>query len=1043
MVQSASDPGLPRSVPAFRPDEHGAEFRPGAAVGVADPAEGAVAGTGVPGLVGRARELAALRARLAEAAAGRGGVVALGGEPGIGKTRLAQAFAAIAHAGGAAVRWGRCYEGEWAPPYGPWLEALAEHARAVGPDRLRSDLVDLGPWAAPLGQAVPALRAVLPDPAPPPPLTPEEERFRLNDAAARFLLAAAREQPLLVVLDDLQWADRPSLALLRHVARLADRAKLLIVVTYRDGGLDREHRLTDALAELRREAAFAALPVKGLDREEVTDLLAQAVRREVSPELGRAIHGETGGNPFYVREVMRHLLDEGALVDRDGRWAAERGIRELGVPEGVRQVVGRRLARLSAPTRRLLDHAAVFTGGVDFAVLLALTGLPEEDLLDALDEALAAQVLRAADNRRETYEFAHAIVRHALVAEWARNPSRVARLHRQAAEALERVHAGHELAHAAELAIQYHASAALPGAARGVPYALAAAEQARAAYARERAVDFLRIARDLSGDLDPGSRGTILCRLATAEAEALLLADAQRTVPEALAALAAGEAAPSQVAAFLTTLAQALKASGAEGAVWRPLVERGLALVGNDHGLTWARLTLLIDPVEPIPSEVLRAGRWLGFDPEAVAVARLHGDEEDYARTLEPFDPRDRLETRALIALGRSWSRPTAVLRALTVAANELQYRHGAFAEAMDLWREVQATAERYGATSWQAQALNQLTLLHVARGEFGLARETEARTAELVARLGPIGGGAGEPEAIAAERTSSFALYLDGDWPALAAFWTRFGSGPATGANEITTLAGPVYAAMAALAHARAGTTAEARRLLAALTPILESMDPKAGNHNGAVALAADAVWTLEARDLAAAYRRLALDVIGAGVGDYPQTSNQQTVARMATLRGDPSEARPYFAQAREVLEASGQRPLRAIVDHDEALAEAGFDGAGGDRIGQLLDAALAAFADLGMAGWGERTQELAARIGPRAEGRAIYPAGLSEREADVLRLIARGYSDRQISDELFISPRTVNAHVRNMLTKTNRINRTELSVWAVEHGLVASAER
>lgn len=333
-------------------------------------------GRGLPGLVGRAREVVALRAALAEAAAGRGGVVAIGGEPGIGKTRLAQAAAALAREAGGGVRWGRCDEGEWAPPYGPWAEILAEHADA-DPARLRADLAALGPAAAPLSRLLPALGDLLPGGGAAAALSPEEERFRLHDAVARLLAAAAAERPLLLVLDDLQWADRPSLALLTHLARGLDRCRMLVVVTYRDGALDRDHPLTEALAALRREAGFASLTLKGLDRGAVVELLAQATRREVSPELGRAIHGETGGNPFYVGEVMRHLVDQGAVVAREGRWAAAEAPRAPRAPEGVRQVVGHRLGRLGAPTRRLLDRAAVFTAGVDFAVLRELTGLPE------------------------------------------------------------------------------------------------------------------------------------------------------------------------------------------------------------------------------------------------------------------------------------------------------------------------------------------------------------------------------------------------------------------------------------------------------------------------------------------------------------------------------------------------------------------------------------------------------------------------------------------------------------------------------------------
>jgi DNA-binding CsgD family transcriptional regulator len=428
----------------------------------------------------------------------------------------------------------------------------------------------------------------------------------------------------------------------------------------------------------------------------------------------------------------------------------------------------------------------------------------------------------------------------------------------------------------------------------------------------------------------------------------------------------------------------------------------------------------------------------LGFDREAVRGARLLGDEEDHARTIDSFDGRSRDETRTLVDLARTWSRPTSRLRVLTAAANDLQYRHGAFREALDLWEEVLKMAERFGAISWQAQALNQLTLLRIALGDFGPARETEAQVSALLSRLGPEGGSAGEPDALALERASSFAYYLDGDWSRIASYWEAFSSRSTSLGNYVTTLSGPLFAAMAALAHARAGERDSTERVLTELTPLLESLVPDGGNlgQNGAVAFATASAWIARVDHFAPVYRRLVRGVVEAGVGDYPQTSNDLTAARVAALVGDEAEARAGYARARAALERSGQRPLRAIVDHDEAVALVRLGGLAPDRSIELLGAARKEFTSLGMDGWARRSEAVLDEVA--AVGwRSTYPAGLSEREAEVLRLVARGYPDRQIADALFISPRTVNAHVRNLLTKTDRSNRTELSVWAVEQGL------
>jgi predicted ATPase len=293
---------------------------------------------------------------------------------------------------------------------------------------------------------------------------------------------------------------------------------------------------------------------------------------------------------------------------------------DLGIPDGVRRVVTHRVSRLAAPTSNVLHAAAAFTGGVAFPVLQAVTELPEDVLLDSIDEALRAGLIHVLAGPAVAYDFAHAIVRHTLYAEL--NPDRRARPHRRIATALEQMYGDHAADHVAELAAQYHASASLPDAPRGVPYCLSAAQQARASYAHERAVTFLRMARDLAQAEAPDARASIWSALAIAEAEALMLDAAQRSIEEALAALAQAGAEAIERAGFLVEVARALKEGGASHAVWEHLVERGLALVGDRRDLAWARLMLLRDHLEPVSSASITAGQWLGYDPRAVAIAR-------------------------------------------------------------------------------------------------------------------------------------------------------------------------------------------------------------------------------------------------------------------------------------------------------------------------------------------------------------------------------------------------------------------------------------
>ncbi|MGH2535063.1 MAG: helix-turn-helix transcriptional regulator [Thermomicrobiales bacterium] len=988
--------------------------------------------------VGRESELAALAARFEGARAGRGSVALLAGEPGIGKTRVVRAFADYARERGALVLWGRSYEGDWSPPYAPWVEAIGGFVRAADPLLVRgalgqsllerpglaaqvgTSLAELVPDLAPLVADLPSLVS----------LGPNEERYRLYDAVVRFLLRLAAKQTVVVVLDDIHWADRASLELLRHLGHFVGQGAVLVVATYRDLELDGKHPLTQLLPVLRRDADAAPIALRGLPIVDVDRLIGG------NDGLANAIHQETNGNPFFIHELVRHLADEGALVPNGRGWVVHGDLADLGIPEGVRQVVARRLARLSSDAERLLSHAAVFTGGFDFAVLPALTGIPEDALLDAVDETLAARLIQPVEPGPERYDFVHAIVRNVLADSWS--PSRRVRIHRRAAEALLRAYPGRECEHAAELAVQYHRSLSLPGEDAGISYALYAADAARRAHSPDQIVTFLRIARDLAANTNAAIRAANLTRLAVAEAEAVLIDEARRTIDEASQVLDECRADSATLAEFLATVANALKwRASADSRVWRPLVERGLSLCGDRHDRTWARLMLQVDPVEPVSRETIRAGRWLGYDPEAIAVLRATGDEEDFARTVESFDHRTRAETDAYVTRARGWSNPTAIMQALTAAANDYHYQHGAFRDAANLWRELIALGERYGALSWQAQAWNQITWLHVAAGRFAEARASEARANDLLTRLGP----GRKPESLAMEMATSFAMYLGGDWPTIAAYWTRFVDDPTMGPNDISTLAGALYGALAAYAHTEAGTTDESRRLLDVLTPVLTASEPIDCNLNGAVAHAATAIWRLRADDLATQYRRLALKLIEAERGDYPQCSNALSVARMAALLGQIDEAREYFDRARRTLHAAEQDPLLATVDFDEAIALLHADESA-SRAAELFDSAIAGFESMDMPIWADRAREGQNTLATRPAGRAALPAGLTEREVDVLRLVARGQSDRQISEELYISPRTVNAHLRNMLTKTDSANRTELSIWAFAHGLVTRGD-
>jgi DNA-binding winged helix-turn-helix (wHTH) protein len=302
-------------------------------------------------LTGRRNELERLEQRLEKARSGSGGLAFLVGEAGIGKTRLLEEFALRARGAGAQVLIGRCFEGEFAPPFGAFAEAIRAYVKESDPETLREEI---GGFGGVLAKLVPGLLEHFPDLPVPVNLAPEEERARLLDAVAQVLWNVARRTPLVVLLDDLHWAEGGTLALLRYLARFLTSHRLLLVGAYRDVELGHEHALHSTLLALRREHEFETIALAGLDRAAVTQLLGALARHEVPAAFVEAITAETGGNPLFVREVLLHLLEEGKVERITGRFTSRFSIQEMGIPESVRQVMRHRLDGLSKEANRLL-----------------------------------------------------------------------------------------------------------------------------------------------------------------------------------------------------------------------------------------------------------------------------------------------------------------------------------------------------------------------------------------------------------------------------------------------------------------------------------------------------------------------------------------------------------------------------------------------------------------------------------------------------------------------------------------------------------------
>ncbi len=475
--------------------------------------------------VGRGDELTRLVELWVGATSGTPAAAFIGGEPGVGKSRLAGQIAAQAHAAGALVLYGRCDE-DLAAPLQPFLEALRALVPALGPARVGAvRAVDE------LARVVPELAELLPDRAPAVRADPDTERLALFDAVTNLVAAASEELPVLLVLDDLHWAGKTTLSLLRHLLRGTRTARLLVVGTYRDTELARTHPLSETLADLRRDSDAARVSLGGLGAEDIEAYLSAVGIDDRA--LGRELVEVTSGNPFFLIEVLRHLQETGGI------WSPGN------LPEGVREATGRRLSRLSDATNRALSVAAVVGTSFDLALVEQAQG---SDLLDEIAEACQAGLVVEEPGSVDRFRFAHALVRQVLLSELV-TVKRV-RMHRTIAELLEALPTGDPDARLTDLAYHWSECASLGDAERAVDACRRAADGAMERLAYEEAGDLYGMALQVLGD---GGDGETRATLHLARCDALLTAGDVAGAREAIDALEGAAAGSERLAAWYTT----------------------------------------------------------------------------------------------------------------------------------------------------------------------------------------------------------------------------------------------------------------------------------------------------------------------------------------------------------------------------------------------------------------------------------------------------------------------------------------------------------
>ena len=529
------------------------------------PPELAGASSQLSAFVGRSEERERLGCAWRLAESGERQLAFISGEPGIGKSRLAGELARELHGGGAVVLWGRCFE-EAITPYQPFVQALRHYAEHCDAD----ELVGVAAQAAPLARLLPELAARVPSTRGADEIEPETERYRLFEAIAAMLGQVALQAPLLLVLDDLQWADQGTLLLLRSLVLDARPVPMLVLGTYRDSEVPRAHPLAKLHADVLRDRPVEVVELAGLGEEESAQLVDGLLGWSLPADVARTLRGETEGNPFFLEEVVRHLEGLGIVSDpermRQGPITAD----ELGVPRRVKELVARRVQRLSPSALEALQIASVISSEFRVDVLAAVLAAPEGRVVELLDAAVEARLLAELPERIGEYGFTHALIQQALYEELGAN--RRASLHEQIGHALEALHPDDVAALAHHFGLAGERSRA-----KVVGYGRAAGERALALLAYEDAGrEFGRAltALTLVGD-EQGERAELL----------VLLGSARRRAGDAEAA----EAAFAEAAELAgrrgeaTTLARAALGYGGGtgfGGVWTKFARVDTDLVG-------------------------------------------------------------------------------------------------------------------------------------------------------------------------------------------------------------------------------------------------------------------------------------------------------------------------------------------------------------------------------------------------------------------------------------------------------------------------------
>ncbi len=910
----------------------------------------------------------------------------------------------------------------------PWVQSIRAYVQHTEAEKL---IAEIGPGAADIAEIIPEVRQKLPGLVPSPALEPEQARFRLFDSIANFLKNAAQSQPLLLVLDDLHWADKPSLLLLEFLARLLGDSRILIVGCYRNVELSRQHPLSETLGQLAREPVFQRELLRGLTREETGRFIETAAGADAPDELVAAVYSHTEGNPFFMTEIIRLMLEQGNLT---GQESVEGG--NIRIPEGVKEVIGRRLNRLSDQCNQALTTASVIGREFDFRLLSSLTGdMSEDQLLGAVDEAVSAQLIEEIPNRIERFQFTHALIQQTLAEELT--TTRRVRLHARIGEALEELYGEHVEEQAAELAHHFAEAESLAGPEKLVHYSSLAGELALSAFAYEEAESHFHRALEAKGvplnGLEPApdvESAALLYGLGRSQA-----ATSGNSVSKMREAIGSLKRAfehyrlSDQWELALQVAKYPLRPRIGYRLELKSLIEPALELAEQDSpeaaqlftaygsvlGLEEGRYDEARDAFSralAIAERCCDVSLEMGTLANAANVHYFHGNEQEALRTslraidlsAQVNDPRTELAARYIAVLG-------------LLGRGNLQDAARHATAMLDLAEKIRDHLWLYMAY-WQSEEVS------TRKGDWHAARSFSDRALSV------------SPGAPTLLSTRVFLEYQLGQFGEGARFLERLldaaNAAPNLPVFEHATVADiiPVIARITGVSdHFDLAEKAAETVLSSPQAPPVFSMRAQAGL----------ALMAVIREDSSACEMWYNLIMSMEEFVSYP-LRRSWLLGLLSQTTGNLDQAVAHFEDALAFCRKAGYRAEVAWVccDYSDALRERNDVGDRAKAMA-LLGESLAISTDLGMRPLMERVEGRIEQFQAQPSAAPAYPGGLTEREVEVLRLIAAGKTNLEIAEELVIAEGTARRHVANIYEKIGAANRVEAASYAAHNGITS----